>query len=349
MIDLLIVDDSEVARKLLNYIFSTDPQIRVIGAVKSGEEALKFISHRKPHVITMDVEMPNMDGFEVTRQIMGSNLIPIVIITATYSSSMVDKAFSAVDAGALAILEKPSGINHPDFANMAAEILNTVKIMSEVKVVRRTLKTVSTPAIIRSSPSLMVKDVTRKTELIAIGASTGGPQALEAIFSELPKNFSIPIVLVQHIAVGFIKGFIEWLNIKSGPVLVEARNGELLLPGHIYVAPNGFHMGITTARTVSLKPRSEKESFCPSVSYLFNSVATVLGKNAAGVLLTGMGNDGAAELKLMRNRGAMTIVQDEASSIVYGMPAEAVKLDGADYILPPKEIGKLIAGLRAVY
>ena len=123
MIDLLIVDDSEVARKLLNYIFSTDPQIRVIGAVKSGEEALKFISHRKPDVITMDVEMPNMDGFEVTRQIMGSNPIPIVIITATYSSSMVDKAFSAVDAGALAILEKPSGINHPDFANMAAEIL----------------------------------------------------------------------------------------------------------------------------------------------------------------------------------------------------------------------------------
>ena len=336
MIDVLIVDDSPVARQLLEHILSSDPELRVVGTAADGEEALKFVAWRKPQVITMDIEMPNMDWFEASRRIMATKPVPIVVITASYNPAMVNKAFAAVQAGALAILEKPYGVNHPDYSRLAAEIIRTVKLMSEIKLVRRSRMASPPPVVDRAPP--------RVVEIVAIGASTGGPQALEAILSGLPKNYGIPLVIVQHIALGFVQGFVDWLNLTSGPRVAMARAGEQILAGRAYVAPSGFQMGVELNRTISLKKDLEKSVFCPSVAHLFQSVIATFGKQAVGVLLTGMGDDGAKALKLMRTRGAITVAQDEASSVVYGMPAEAVKLDAAEYVLPPKQITGLLAG-----
>lgn len=341
-IDLLIVDDSPVARMLLEHMFSADPEIRVIGAVNSGVEAINFIARRKPHVISMDMHMPNMNGFETTRRIMATTPIPIVIVSASYESSMISKAFEAIQLGALAIFEKPYGVNHPDYAQMAKEIVTTVKLMSEIKLVRRLHQSAGLKEKDKTLPLAIDEFSSREIEIIAIGASTGGPQALESVLSGLPKDFSIPLVIVQHIALGFLQGMADWLNLTSGPVVSVARQGEQLLAGHAYIAPNGFQMGVTPTPTISLTTSLGKTSFCPSVAYLFQSVAKTFGSKAIGLLLTGMGADGAEDLKLMQKKGAITVAQDEASSVVYGMPAEAVKLKAADYVLPPKTIAQLL-------
>ncbi len=341
MIDVLIVDDSPVARRLLEHILSADPEVSVAGSVGSGAEALQFIARRKPHAITMDIEMPNMNGIEATRRIMETSPIPIVIVTAGYQPSMVDKAFSAMEAGALAILAKPYGIGHPDYARLAREIVTTVKLMSEIKLVTRPATlTAARPLAPRVQPAA-AGDI----ELIAVGASTGGPQVLEKILSGLPESFDIPLVIVQHIAVGFLQGLADWLNLASGPRVSVAVHGERILPGHAYLAPNDFQMEVTPALTLSLSKDAPKRVFCPSVNVLFQSVAAAFGRRAAGVLLTGMGNDGAEGLQLMKQSGALTVAQDKASSVVYGMPDEAVKIGAASHILPPADIAKLLSGL----
>lgn len=344
MIDVLIVDDSPVARQLLEHILGADPELRVAGAAAGGEEALRFIARHKPQVVTMDVEMPNMDGFEVTRRIMETDPIPIVIITASYNPDMVDKAFAAMEAGALAILEKPRGMGHPDYARLAAEIVKTVKLMSEIKVVRRWAKPAARGG---GEPSATLPPVTPgDIALIAIGASTGGPQVLETLLSGLPKGFAIPLLIVQHIAVGFLQGLADWLNQASGSRVTIAGNGERILPGRAYLAPNNFQMEVTPSLTIRLRKGDAPQGFCPSANNLFRSAAAACGARAAGILLTGMGDDGAEGLKLMHDQGALTIAQDEASSTVYGMPAEAVKLGAAGLVLPPKDIVGLLRGLR---
>lgn len=345
MIDVLIVDDSPVARQLLEHILGADPELRVAGSVAGGEEALRFIARHKPQVITMDVEMPGMNGFEATRRIMKTDPIPIVIITASYNPDMVDKAFAAMEAGALAILEKPHGVGHPDYARLASEIATTVRLMSEIKVVKRWAK----PA--RSMPGERVPPAPLPhppgdIALIAIGASTGGPQVLETLLSGLPKGFEIPLLIVQHIAVGFLQGLADWLNQHSGPRVAIASSGERILPGRAYLAPNNFQMEVTPAFAIRLRQDDARQGFCPSANNLFRSAAAACGRHAAGILLTGMGDDGAEGLKAMRDQGALTIAQDEASSTVYGMPAEAVKLGAAGLILPPKDIVGLLRGLR---
>jgi two-component system, chemotaxis family, protein-glutamate methylesterase/glutaminase len=344
MIEVLIVDDSPVARQLLGHILGGDRDLRVIGSAGSGEEALRFIALHQPQAITMDVEMPGMNGFEVTRRIMATHPIPIVIITASYKPEMISKAFEAMEAGALAILEKPCGIRHPDYGRQAAEIIQTVKLMAEIKLVKRTAGLKADKPPVPPAWKATRPPASGDIALIAVGASTGGPQVLEAILAGLP-GFQIPLVIVQHIAPGFLPGLVDWLNQKSGPRLSIARDGEPILPGHAYMIPNGFQIEVTPSLTLSLRQDRIKQAFCPSVNGLFRSVANACGARAAGVLLTGMGNDGAEGLKLMRDKGALTVAQDETSSTIYGMPGEAVKLGAAEHILPPAGIIKLLAGL----
>jgi two-component system, chemotaxis family, protein-glutamate methylesterase/glutaminase len=345
MIKVLVVEDSPVARELLCYILNSDPEIQVIGEAGDGEEAFEFLARKKPDVITMDIYMPRMDGFEVTRRIMETTPVPIIIVSANYEPGEVEMSFRALEEGALTILQKPPGIGHPDFEKQAWKIIYTVKTMSEVKLIKRLPRYRREKAAPPVTPEVDRVLAPAEIKLVAIGGSTGAPPVIQMILSRLSKDFPVPVVLVQHISPGFIKGMIQWLNDTTGFSTLLATHGERLLPGRAYFAPDGFQIGVENGGSIVLKKDPPEHGLCPSVSYLFRSVAGAFGKKAVGVLLTGMGTDGSAELKLMRESGAVTIAQDKESSIVHGMPGKAIELGGARYELNPGEIATMLVEL----
>jgi two-component system chemotaxis response regulator CheB len=347
MINVLVVEDSPVIQEFLVQLLGSDPHIRVVATARNGEEALEALKRHQPDVITMDINMPRMNGFEATRRIMQSQPTPIVIVSGSWDPREVETTFQALEAGALAAVPRPMGFGHPEHDTGVQELLQTVKLMSEVKVVRRwsrprgeaSIRKVPRPAeAFRFLPGTAV-------EVIALGASTGGPQVLSVILSRLPKDFPIPILIVQHMAAGFIQGFAEWLQHTTGRPVRLGAHQDSLLPGSVTIAPDGFQMEVQRGGGLLLARDEASNGLCPAVSRLFRSVAEVYGPKAAGILLTGMGRDGAAELKLMKERGAVTFAQDEESSVVYGMPGEAVLLDAAVYVLPPEQIASALTAL----
>jgi two-component system, chemotaxis family, protein-glutamate methylesterase/glutaminase len=238
------------------------------------------------------------------------------------------------------------GLGHPDHQVDATGLIKTVKTMSEIKVVRRWPRLRSEAPIPRISAG--EAGVTPKEiRVVAIGASTGGPVVLRKIFLALPKNLSVPVLVVQHMAVGFMEHFVAWLSDTTGFPSHVAVHGENPVPGHAYFAPDGFHMLIGKDYRIVLSNETTENAICPAVARLFRSVAETFGAAAVGVLLTGMGRDGAEELKLLRNSGAATLVQDRESSIVFGMPGEAIKIDAADYIVATEGIARIIKQLCA--
>ncbi len=337
-IKVLVVDDSPTARELLIHILTSDPKIQVIGAESCGDKAIEATKQLKPDVITMDIHMPGMDGFETTRKIMEMSPVPIVIVTGSVTAKEVSMAMRAMEAGALAVIQKPGGIGHPGYEAEASEFVQTVKLISEVKVVRRWVRRTVQHENVKLKAQTDFK-------LVAIGASTGGPQVIQTILSNLPKNFPVPVLIVQHMVAGFIAGFVEWLNQTSSLPVHVARHDEHIQAGHAYVAPDGTQMKIKSDGKVSLMNDVSENGLCPSVSYLFSSAAYEFGKNAVGILLTGMGRDGAKELKLMKEAGAITIAQDKESSVIHGMPGEAIRLDAAVYVFPPEKIVAALVSL----
>ena len=344
MIRVLIVEDSPVVRQFLEHVLCSDPTIEVIGTARDGEEAIALVEKKRPHVITMDVNMPKMDGFEATRRIMESFPTPIVIVSSSWDTREVETTFRAMEAGAVAVLAKPHGGGLAESEPEARELIRTVKLMSEVKVVKRwpqrTKTAVSTPI-----PKTVIERAREGIEIVAIGASTGGPLSIKTILSALPASFAVPVLIVQHIALGFAAGFAAWLAGSSRLKVRLAAAGEPITAGHAYVAPDGLHLGVQDSRRIELSRNAPENGVRPSVSYLFRSIAKIFGRKAAGILLSGMGVDGAAELKLLKEAGAVTFAQDEASCVVYGMPGEAVKLGAAPYVLPPEKIAAALAAL----
>jgi two-component system chemotaxis response regulator CheB len=332
-IRVLVVDDSPTARELLIYILNSDPAIEVVGMAEDGEAAVLAAVRLKPDVITMDIHMPRMDGFLATRRIMESHPTRILIVSATMPLHPTAMNFRALEAGALTVLARPLGPGAPDFTKLARELTDTVKMLAEVNVVRRWKQAPRHPDALRAVPAKQ-----NAIRLVAIGASTGGPQALRIILSQLPKDFAVPIAIVQHIGNGFGAGFAEWLGKASGYPTRLAQHGEQMQAGRAYVAPDGLQMQVTAADTVALRADPPEHNLRPSVAALFRSVAAAYAGQALGVLLTGMGRDGAEELLQMKLAGATTLVQDAESCIVNGMPGEAVKLGAASYVLTPEDI-----------
>ena len=342
MIKVLIVDDLKVIQEFLAHLLSSDPDIQVVGIASSGDEAIELVKVKKPDVITMDIHMPGMDGYEATRTIMETFPTPIVIVSGSSNTKEVANTFRSLEAGALAVVFRPPGFEHPRFTDSRKELIQTVKLMSEIKVVR--LFSQSRKEQIK--PPLLVQpfgnDV-RRIQVVAIGASTGGPMALQIILSRLPADLPVPVLIVQHIATGFVKGFLGWLSATSGIKLKIAEDGESILAGIGYIAPNNFQMGVSLGSKIILSNQPPENRSKPSASYLFRSVAQTFGSNALGVLLTGMGKDGAVELKDMKDKGALTIVQNEESSVVFGMPGEALRIGAADHALSPERIAEIMA------
>ncbi len=345
MIKVLIVEDSLVSQELLIHILTSDPDIRVVGVARSGEEAIEAVRLLKPDVITMDIHMSGIDGFETTRQIMATQATPIVVVSSGLVTGEAAQVFKAIEAGALAVLHRPPGITHPEHKKAAAELLQTVKLMSEIKVVKRLSHLQKKPESFPTPAMITIQALKSPAEiqLVAIGASTGGPMALQKILSGLCKDFSLPVLIVQHIASGFVGGFVDWLAVSCSLPVQLAVHRQVVLPGHIYVAPDNFHMGIDKGLRIDLSATPPEGGLRPSVAHLFRSVAESFGANAVGILLTGMGRDGAQELKLMKDKGAITVAQNAESSVVFGMPGEAVKLDAATSVLSPAEIAAMLS------
>ncbi|MCM0083294.1 chemotaxis-specific protein-glutamate methyltransferase CheB [Geomonas sp. Red32] len=338
MIKVLVVDDSKVAREMITHILTADPGIKVIGTAADGYRALAAMERQQPDVVTMDVHMPGLDGFATTREIMREHPVPVVIVTGTLDPKADTAVFRTLEAGALAIILKPPGFGHPDHARAAAELLQTVRLMSEVKVVRRSYRESRLPSPVKP-------EVTAPPKLVAVGASTGGPVIVKNIISSLPASFPFPVLVVQHMAGEFLAGYAEWLAGACELTVKLGEPGETVKGGSVYIAPGGADMGLDGRGRIVLTPGAPGQLLCPSVNHLFRSVAIQCGRHAVGILLTGMGNDGAAGLKEMRDEGALTIVQDEESSVIFGMPAEAIRIGGARQVLSPGNIVALLKGL----
>lgn len=346
MINVLVVEDSPVVREFLIYILSSDPDIAVIATAGDGEEAIDALRSHRPDVITMDIHMPKLNGVEATRLIMETQPAPIVIVSGSTDPAEVGTTFDAIDAGALAVLRRPAGIGHADHEATARKMIEVVKLMSEVKVVRRWARMRGVSPVPLPVSTILLNRVVQ-TRIVVMGASTGGPPALEAILSSLPKHFPVPILIVQHMTPGFMEGFVQWLKNSSNLPVHIARQGELPLPGHVYMAPDEYQMKVENRGEIVLTKDEPEYGSRPSISYLFRSVARVYGHDAVAGLLTGMGRDGADELRLLKEKGAITFAQDKESSVVHGMAGEAIRLGAVTMVLSLEKIAAALTNLVA--
>lgn len=335
MLKVLIVDDSPTESALLRSIFEVESDMHVVGSAINGEEALKMIPNLKPDIITMDILMPVMNGLEATRLIMSQYPTPIVIISSAFHDESVS-AFEALEAGALAVLDKPLNSDEKSFEKERLRIVDTVRSMAEIHVIKRRFLTTNNTKK-KSSQKTEIPDNRQVVyEIIAIGSSVGGPQALKKILSALPKDFPLPIVIVQHMTRGFINGFANWLNNNTDLVIKNAEDHEVLKAGTVYFAPDVYHLevirdqGRLMTKLVSAPPVS---GFRPSATVLLQSVANVCGRNAIGIILTGMGSDGAQGLLELKKVKGHTLIQDPQSAVVFGMAGVAESIGAVDKVI----------------
>lgn len=348
-IRVMIVEDSPVVQSLLKEILESDDQILVTSVFCSAEEALEFLESdqiersKKPDLITLDIQLAKMDGLEFTNHVMREFPIPIVVVSAVSEKSSVVKAFDLLKAGALAAIEKPVGLGHEDYQRLKSQLISTVKLMAEIKLVtRRDLKDLTKS---KTKPSGQKSRSGAEHLVVAVGASTGGPTAIQQILKPLPEDFPVPIVIAQHIAEGFVDGFVSWLRNTTGYDVEVAADNQKLAAGKAYVCPDGYQTCVTAAGSLQVSNRQYFNGVRPSVSFLFDSVAKNFGKRSIGILLSGMGKDGAAELKLIKEKGGITVAQDKKTSIVHGMPGEAIRLGAADHIMNAESISRLLLEL----
>lgn len=346
-IRILVVEDSPVCRDLLVSLLQSTPDFQVVGVARNGAEAVRLVQRLKPDLVTMDIHMPEMDGYEATRRIMAEMPCPIVMISGSLNKAEHKLTFAAMQSGALSVLEKPMMDDAPE-AHYA--LLAHIRLMADVKVVRRWSKGGGTangtqngaapPAASVSDrlPIELPKNGRYKAQLVAIAASTGGPAALAEVLRPLPADFPLPIVIVQHVTSGFGEGFASWLDTQTSLTVRVARQGDKPQAGEVLIAPDDRHMIISSLGLIAFVNAPPMHGLRPAADYLFQSVAQVYGRFAIGIVLTGMGSDGAEGLKMMKNTGAQTIVQDKETSIVFGMPAVAIELGAAGYIRPLSQI-----------
>jgi two-component system chemotaxis response regulator CheB len=345
MIRVLVVDDSATARGLLVKILESDPEIQIVGEAGDGLEAVALAQRFRPDLVTMDIHMPRLDGLEATKEIMITAPTPIVIVTASTRAGEVAKSMDLLALGALDVLVKPAGPAAPGFAADAQHLVEVVKTMSQVKVVRHWRPVPSMPARSASSRKERPRRGEPKVRVVAVAASTGGPAALHELLGNLPGDLPASVLIVQHIAQGFTAGLAAWLNLGTKLCVKVAEEGEPLAPCTAYFAPEDRHLDVSTRGIVALSTAPPIGGFRPSATFLFEAAARTFGASAVAVILTGMGDDGVAGLRAVRQAGGRVIAQDQASSAVFGMPGAAVAAGLADEVLPPDEIAARLAAL----
>lgn len=328
-VKVLIVDDSAFTREVIGAVLSQDREIEIVGEASNGKEAIEKISEFKPDIVTMDINMPVMDGLEAIEQIMAFSAVPILVVT---SSQDADIAFKAISKGALEVMPKPEFDN---FNNLG--FTSKVKLLSKVKVISHIGGRHRRREPVESDYSPQ-EPLPSSSPIIAIAASTGGPRALSTLLSGLPASFPIPIVIAQHMSDDFISGLVKWLDEISRLTVVMPEGGEKLEPGVVYISPSEKHMRVSSRMRIVFSERQLTDIYFPSCNILLSSVAEFSGASSIGVILTGMGNDGVEGLKKIKKMGGYTLAQDEKSSVVFGMPKMAIEALCIDKVLPIDEI-----------
>lgn len=360
-VGVLVVDDSPICRQLICEALAKDPSLEVVGTCSNGEEAIASAMRLKPNVITMDVDMPVMDGLAAVEAIMLDNPTPILVLTADPQHQAPELTCRALELGALALQVKPEINSGPEAWNLARE----VKLLASVKVIRHLRNCVKRAKPLQPaapSPSLSpeaappspgpLPEVAPLTQspigIVALVGSTGGPQVLHKLFRELPGDFPAPIVLVQHINASFAESLAGWLAASSKLKVRLGSEGDLLRPGEVLIAPPGKHMVIPVRGKVALRPGEPLDGHLPSGSLLLESVAQAYARRALGVILTGMGSDGAAGMAAIREAGGRTVAQSEDSCVVFGMPGAAIERNVVDHIVHADDLAaSLLRMVRA--
>lgn len=358
---VVLVDDSAVQRRFLRAALESDDDVNVIGEARNGREAVALVGRLRPTVVVMDLDLPVMGGIEAIERIMSASPTPILVCSAFVAGANSDNAVEALAAGAVDVLAKPGPDDTGSLEDYAAALRRALRIAARVRVITHPRGRLRSQGMVGTAPALAGgtrrllatgtglpdhddRDAAGGTvKLIAIGASTGGPQALLTVLSQLPADLCQAVLVVQHMAEGFVPGLASWLDgLVSLPVVV-GESGRRLSPGTVTIAPSGGNLLVQDERLrVLCVPPDPGQFHVPGIDASFDSVARALGPDAVGVLLTGMGRDGAAGLLAMRQRGALTLGQDEATSTVYGMPAAAFALDAVERQLPIEQIGPAV-------
>lgn len=336
-IRVLITEDSPLVAIMMRELLNQDPEIEVVGWAKNGQEAIELRDSLAPDVITMDLNMPVMSGLKAIEAIASTHPLPILAVSQMIESRDSDIAFEALCSGAADIMSKPSGYGQRGLLKVKEELISRIKAVAKIQPRKFRM---------RQQPNTAALNLLRERKprggLVAIGASTGGPAALTILLKRFPPDFPFPIVVVQHIAPGFLIGLSQWLKRISPLPVKVAEDQDTPKSGTVYLAPDNYHLKFDRNRRLVLNDEPPIRNHRPSVDYLMKSAAASYGKRTIGVLLTGMGNDGAEGLKQIREAGGKTIAQNEATSLVFGMPKEAIARGAAQIVSPLEEIASEI-------
>ncbi|BEP14345.1 chemotaxis-specific protein-glutamate methyltransferase CheB [Acidothermaceae bacterium B102] len=362
-VGVLVVDDSPTQRRFLRAMIDADPELTVVGEARTGKEACALVERLRPTVVLMDLDLPEMNGIEAIECIMASLPTPIVVFSAFVAGPDNENGLAAMAAGAVDIMAKPTARESEDLDAYAEALRRRLRVASRVRVIthpRGRLKTTSLSGVIRpSEPHHAVVpaartvepakpapvDGHRPVELIAIGVSTGGPQALATLLGALPETLTQAVLVVQHMADGFLEGLAQWLDSQCSLPVSVGEGGKRLQPGRVTLAPGGLNFIVHERLRVTCEVPPPSQFHIPGIDPTLTSIAHHLGPAAIGVILTGMGRDGAAGLKEMRDCGAVTIGQDEPTCAVYGMPGAAKALGAVEHERPLPEIAPLLLSL----
>jgi two-component system chemotaxis response regulator CheB len=330
-VGVLVVDDSPICRQLICDALAKDPELEVVGTAADGKEAIAKAQQLRPNVVTMDVDMPVMDGLTAVEHLMSDSPLPILVLTADPRNQAPELTMRALELGALALQVKPSLDAGPEAWNLARE----VKLLSTVKVIRhiRKKRGTETNVVVTSPPPEAANYTSSPIGVVAIASSTGGPQVIHKLFNSLPADFPAPIVVVQHINSAFAESLAGWLASTSRLKVRLAKDNDALVPGEVLIAPSNMHMVIPARGRVALRAGEPRDGHIPSGSMLLESAAKAYGRRAVGVVLTGMGSDGAEGMLAIKNAGGKTLAQSQESCVVYGMPAAALAKKAVDHII----------------
>jgi two-component system, chemotaxis family, protein-glutamate methylesterase/glutaminase len=333
---VLVVDDSAFTRQIIKKILEQDSNIEVAGVASDGIEAMAKTLRFKPHIITLDFEMPEMDGFSFLRWLMRERPTPVIMVSSHADSKTV---FKALELGAVDFIAKPTKRASIELQTIEKDLLRKIK---GIKDIRMDLLSRNLELLEKEEDLVTPTEKTQRTvNLVAVGSSTGGPAALQIILTKLPGDFHAAVMVSQHMPRGFTGSLSERLDKLSAVRVKEAEEGDLIQPGRVFICPGGHHMGIKKIggkAVVMLRESILTDKYVPSVDYMMASVAEAFGPNSMGVILTGMGNDGKKGMLEIKEKGGYTIAESEESAIVFGMPAEAIKAGAVEKILPISEI-----------